>query len=67
VAIFPVYPGWDLLNVITGIFLQKKTFLPIMPPETGGGIRRMVMHRSAKIRAASAMGVQYSKTARMIT
>jgi hypothetical protein len=44
------------------IFLQKKTFLPIMPPETGGGIRRMVMHRSAKIRAASAMGVQYSKT-----
>ena len=33
-----------------------------MPPETGGGIRRMVMHRSAKIRAASAMGVQYSKT-----
>jgi hypothetical protein len=42
--------------------LQKKTFLPIMPPETGSGIRRMVMHRSIEIRAASAMGVKYSET-----
>jgi len=33
-----------------------------MSPEKGGGIRRMVMHRSAKICAASAVGVQYPKT-----
>ena len=34
-----------------------------MPSETGGGIRRMVMCRSAKICAAPAMGVQHSETA----
>ena len=34
-----------------------------MPPEKGGGIRRMVMHKSAKICTAPPMGVQHSQTA----
>ena len=41
---------------------QASPLLSIMPSETGGGIRRMVMHRSAKICAAPAVGVQHSKT-----
>jgi hypothetical protein len=40
---------------------MKIPFLSIMPSEAGGGIRRMVMHRSAQICAAPAMGFQHSK------
>jgi len=43
------------------IFLQKKAFLSVLPSETGGRIRRMVVRRSIEIRAPSAMGFQYSK------
>ena len=31
----------------------------VVPAETGGGIRRMLMQRSIEIRTPSAMGVQY--------
>ena len=40
----------------------KRVILSVLPSEAGGGIRRMVMHRGAKICAASPVGVQYPKT-----
>ena len=51
---------WRLWSwVFTGIFLQKKTFLPIMPPETGSGIRRMAMWSGLEICPPSAVGFQH--------
>jgi len=31
-------------RIFVGIFLQTASFLPILPPETGGGIRGVALH-----------------------
>ena len=40
---------------------KRHAFLPLLPSEASGGIRRMVMHRGAKMCAAPPMGFQHSK------